>query len=61
MMKKKLTDTGWDWPRPTWTSSSPQLPSLTTLVKRCMLSIFHGSSYAAEAHEAPNVPFPQPK
>jgi len=57
----QLTDTGWDWPRPTWTWSSPQLPSLTTRVKRCMGSVFHGSSYAAEALAAPNVPFPQPQ
>ena len=45
----QLIDTGWDWPRPAWTSSSPKLPSLTTRVKRCMRSVFHGSSYAAEA------------
>jgi len=55
----QLTDTGWNWPsRPTWTSNSPQLPSLTTRVKRGMWSVFHGSSYAAEALEATNVPFP---
>jgi len=54
----QLIDTGWDWPRPTRTSSLPQQPSLITHVKRCMRSVFHGSSYAAEA---PDVPFPQPQ